>query len=203
MANPNAAHEPSMEEILASIRQIISEDGGSSAPKIDGMIAEPARAGRSEDAAPQAEPRPIAPAPNARVPVSFAAPDEPAEAIGNTTASGRDFGSFMRRDVTVEANEALEPETEPRHFAGPLIAQRAYSAEEDEGPLLSPASGEAISGAFGTLAHTLLEQNARTLEDVVTAMLQPMLKQWLDDNLPSIVERKVREEIERVSRGRR
>jgi cell pole-organizing protein PopZ len=49
----------------------------------------------------------------------------------------------------------------------------------------------------------MLTQNARSLEDVVTEMLEPMLKQWLDDNLPSIVERKVQEEIERVSRGRR
>jgi cell pole-organizing protein PopZ len=68
---------------------------------------------------------------------------------------------------------------------------------------LSPEKGAAVSGAFGALAHTMLEQNSRTLEDVVTEMLQPMLRSWLDDNLPSLVERMVKEEIERVSRGRR
>jgi cell pole-organizing protein PopZ len=45
-------------------------------------------------------------------------------------------------------------------------------------------------------------QNPRTLEDLVREMLKPMLKAWLDDNLPNIVERLVRAEIERVSRGR-
>jgi cell pole-organizing protein PopZ len=48
----------------------------------------------------------------------------------------------------------------------------------------------------------VLTQNARTLEDLVTEMMKPMLKTWLDDNLPGLVERVVRAEIERVSRGR-
>ena len=61
----------------------------------------------------------------------------------------------------------------------------------------------AVESAFNTLAHTVLSNNARTLEDLVKEMLRPMLKSWLDDNLPSLVERMVREEIERVSRGRR
>ncbi len=47
-----------------------------------------------------------------------------------------------------------------------------------------------------------LTHNARTLDDLVEDMLRPMLKSWLDDNLPSLVERLVRAEIERVSRGR-
>ena len=56
--------------------------------------------------------------------------------------------------------------------------------------------------AFNTLAHTVLSNNARTLEDLVKEMLRPMLKSWLDDNLPGLVERIVKAEIERVSRGR-
>ena len=47
------------------------------------------------------------------------------------------------------------------------------------------------------LAHTVLTHNARTLEDLVSEMLRPMLKVWLDDNLPAMVERLVRAEIER------
>ena len=58
-------------------------------------------------------------------------------------------------------------------------------------PLLSPDKRAAVSGAFGALAQTILAQNSRTLEDVVAEMLQPMLKAWLDDNLPSLVERMV------------
>ena len=87
---------------------------------------------------------------------------------------------------------------EPR-FASPASRQVAPA----EGPLLSPEQREAVSGSFGALAQTILAQNSRTLEEVVAEMLQPMLKSWLDDNLPSLVERMVKEEIERVSRGRR
>ena len=68
-------------------------------------------------------------------------------------------------------------------------------------PLLSNAASAAVHSAFGSLAHSVLVQNTRTLEDLVTEMLRPMLKAWLDDNLPIMVERLVRAEIERVSRG--
>ncbi len=66
---------------------------------------------------------------------------------------------------------------------------------------LAPTSA-AVDSAFNALAQTVLVQNARTLEDLVREMLRPMLKSWLDDNLPGMVERLVRAEIERVSRGR-
>jgi len=69
-------------------------------------------------------------------------------------------------------------------------------------PLLSPRTTVAVDTAFNSLAHTMLMQNPRTLEDLVREMLKPMLKAWLDDNLPNMVERLVRAEIERVSRGR-
>jgi cell pole-organizing protein PopZ len=72
----------------------------------------------------------------------------------------------------------------------------------DQEGLLSPRTTAAVDLAFNTLAQTVLVQNSRTLEELVREMLKPMLKAWLDDNLPSLVERLVRAEIERVSRGR-
>ncbi len=69
-------------------------------------------------------------------------------------------------------------------------------------PLISQATVAAVDSAFNSLAHTLIGQNARTLEDLVKEMLRPLLKSWLDDNLPGVVDRIVRAEIERVSRGR-
>jgi cell pole-organizing protein PopZ len=75
------------------------------------------------------------------------------------------------------------------------------SAAPDPG-LISNTTVAAVDSAFNSLAYTILGQNARTLEDLVKEMLRPMLKGWLDDNLPSLVERIVRAEIERVSRGR-
>jgi cell pole-organizing protein PopZ len=69
-------------------------------------------------------------------------------------------------------------------------------------PILSRSTVSAVESAFNTLANTVLSNNARTLEDLVKEMLRPMLKSWLDDNLPGLVERIVKAEIERVSRGR-
>jgi uncharacterized protein len=82
-------------------------------------------------------------------------------------------------------------------------SQEAADRDEDaRGRLLSRATSAAVDSAFNTLAQTVLVQNARTLEDLVREMLRPMLKSWLDDNLPALVERLVRAEIDRVSRGR-
>jgi cell pole-organizing protein PopZ len=74
---------------------------------------------------------------------------------------------------------------------------------EDRGQLTSREVNNAVHAAFNALAQTVLVSNARTLEAVVREMLQPMLKVWLDDNLPRVVERLVRVEIEQISPRRR
>ncbi len=81
-------------------------------------------------------------------------------------------------------------------------ARFRFAEAAPERALLSNTATAAVDSAFNALAHTVLVQNARTLEDLVKEMLRPMLKAWLDDNLPNLVERIVRTEIERVSRGR-
>jgi cell pole-organizing protein PopZ len=113
-------------------------------------------------------------------------------------ASDADDAAFS--DIDTHANDDFEdapatPENASRPAGGHL---RTIEAPE---PLLSAEATAAVNSAFGALAHTVLVQNARTLEDLVKEMLRPMLKTWLDDNLPNLVERLVRSEIERVSRG--
>jgi hypothetical protein len=76
------------------------------------------------------------------------------------------------------------------------------SMEERRGQLISTEVNNAVHSAFNALAQTVLVDNARTLEGLVREMLRPMLKSWLDDNLPTVVERLVRAEIERVARGK-
>ena len=76
------------------------------------------------------------------------------------------------------------------------------TASPPQQQILSRSTVSAVESAFNTLANTVLSNNARTLEDLVKEMLRPMLKSWLDDNLPGLVERIVKAEIERVSRGR-
>jgi cell pole-organizing protein PopZ len=87
-----------------------------------------------------------------------------------------------------------QPAFEPPPFESP--------AAPPPQPILSRSTVSAVESAFNTLANTVLSNNARTLEDLVKEMLRPMLKSWLDDNLPGLVERIVKAEIERVSRGR-
>jgi cell pole-organizing protein PopZ len=67
--------------------------------------------------------------------------------------------------------------------------------------LLSRDATAAIGSAFNVLTETV-KKHEPSLEDVVRETLRPMLKSWLDENLPRVVERMVQAEIERVTRGR-
>jgi cell pole-organizing protein PopZ len=104
-------------------------------------------------------------------------------------------------DVVFEDPSAQRQPTAPYPAAESPPTESRPSAEPDRA-LISSSTSAAIDSAFNTLAQTVLIQNARTLEDLVREMLRPMLKTWLDDNLPGLVERLIRAEIERVSRGR-
>ena len=96
----------------------------------------------------------------------------------------------------------MKEETVQAYVADPFSELRPTPTASVEHLLMSNSTSAAVDSAFSSLAHTVLSNNARTLDDLVKDMLRPMLKSWLDDNLPSLVERLVRAEIERVSRGR-
>jgi uncharacterized protein len=86
-----------------------------------------------------------------------------------------------------------------------LMAQAAEITEMggQRGQLISREVNNAVHAAFNALAQTVLVNNSRTLEEVVRELLQPILAGWLNDNLPGIVERLVRVEIEQISSRRR
>jgi cell pole-organizing protein PopZ len=102
----------------------------------------------------------------------------------------------------------MQPAPRAPHFpkyesAPPSLRSNVHDQSRGDGPgLVSAATSAAVDSAFNTLAQTVLVQNGPTLEELARQMLRPMLKTWLDDNLPGLVERLVRAEIERVSRGR-
>jgi cell pole-organizing protein PopZ len=96
-----------------------------------------------------------------------------------------------------ETVAAKPPHRQPAFEPPPLV--NSSPAQQ----ILSRSTVSAVESAFNTLANTVLSNNARTLEDLVKEMLRPMLKSWLDDNLPGLVERIVKAEIDRVSRGGR
>jgi cell pole-organizing protein PopZ len=106
------------------------------------------------------------------------------------------------RTIEGQSDVFLREEAEPAP-PPPRTEESVQSGREpSQSPLMSSSTSAAVDAAFNKLARTVLTQNARTLEDLVTEMMRPMLKAWLDDNLPGLVERVVRAEIERVSRGR-
>ena len=79
--------------------------------------------------------------------------------------------------------------------------EKAGAKRVTEAGLLSREATSAVGSAFSTLTETV-KKHQPTLEDVVRESLRPMLKSWLDENLPRLVEQMVQAEIERVARGR-
>lgn len=84
----------------------------------------------------------------------------------------------------------------------PTTAQPSGPAAEEGSGMLSGGSAQAVQSAFSRLADSVLARATgdRSVEDMTRELLRVMLKQWLDDNLPQLVEKLVREEIERVAR---
>src|SRR5262245_10235742 len=217
MTQAAKAQEPSMEEILASIRRIIADDDAGKPAKGATSAPEPAPAAKQPAAAAPATPPAKPAAPPAPKPTPAAAANSQdeidamlAELDGPPKATPTPAAS-QPADV-LDLTESMASPTPP---PGPAPSFRTIDANSDvvfanrpEPPpmpdrtLISSETVRAVDSAFNTLAHTVIGQNARTLEDLVREMLRPMLKSWLDDNLPGMVERIVRAEIERVSRGR-
>jgi cell pole-organizing protein PopZ len=187
-----------MEEILASIRRIIADDNPDTA-----KAAAPAPA-----PAPKPQPQPqAAPAP---APAAMSQDDIDAMLADQAADEGEvlDLGEPVSPPrVEAASNFRQVPASDVVFREEPVQeAPVPMTYDEPEIPaerLLSAETNAAVSAAFGSLATTILSENSRTIEDLVREMLRPMLKAWLDDNLPGLVERMVRAEIERVSRGGR
>jgi cell pole-organizing protein PopZ len=205
MTQPAKSQEPSMEEILASIRRIIADDDANKTPS------------RAPDP-PRAEPSPLPPQP------SYAAPPNPPFEVESAPMAEEPRAAADQSSDILDLTESMAatmPQPSAANASPSAPAQfRTIDGNSDVGfdeaterpapspppqervALISNATSAAVDSAFSALAQTVLVQNARTLEDLVREMLRPMLKSWLDDNLPGMVERLVRAEIERVSRGR-
>ena len=206
--------EPSMEDILASIRRIIADD-----QNVAGKAASPPGGARRPETASDRDraltrartpyddvldlarlvPSVDRPASQAVAPVPL---DVDVAAYHGEAQDGRNAGDpssgLGGRSPEPTARAGAQDEDHDMHDPhGPALGG---DAEDD---LLSPPLGESVMSAFETLAATVVLQNTPMLERVMRDLLRPMLKTWLDDNLPKLVERLVRTEIERVARGPR
>lgn len=201
-----------MEEILASIRRIIAEDGAEpKAPTHLSVVSEPEDATAGDDKAIAFDSNDV----SSGVPeVDDTADSEPRDASADrqveagTAEAPFDSSSTLSTpdgapSLIDEADQAGERDSDDTEPEPETMAFETIESEEADSRLLSPQADHAVHGAFDQLASTILSDQARTLEDLVGDMMRPMLQLWLDENLPVLVERLVREEIERVSRGRR
>jgi cell pole-organizing protein PopZ len=181
-ATPDSA-DPSMEDILASIRRILNEEetpatqeAPAEVPEDEDVLvldesmmiaateAEPEAGAHPPDSEPDPEPEPVAP----------------------------------RAELSAEDIEALMGSNEPVVPVPPGLPAPTLD-------LVAPETAAAAATSVGNLMRTLAAGRATqvysggpTLEDIVRAELRPLLKEWLDANLPPLVERLVRAEIERV-----
>lgn len=129
-------------------------------------------------------------------------------------------GDAVSGAQTVTSNIQMEqsaPSEEPAH-----ITEHAQMAEQDQdhdvhqepqsqqvaqdaplngAPLVSAASSAKIASSFADLSNALAEQSSTNIEEITQDIVRPLVKEWLDNNLPAMVERMVRDEIERIARG--
>jgi cell pole-organizing protein PopZ len=166
MSEAKGQQEPSMEEILASIRRIIAEDSDVAKPPIN------------------VEPETL--------------PVEEEDVLELTEV------------VADEPELEPEPEPEPEPYRPPPKPRRPepqIAVEEER--IVSPSPSAASAAAFADMGTRLRERRtgdlylgngAATVEEIVRELLRPMLREWLDANLPTLVERLVNEEIKRIAR---
>ncbi|TPJ45651.1 PopZ family protein [Mesorhizobium sp. B2-7-1] len=254
----SAQREPSMEEILASIRRIIEDsDTGRKQPAEAGELRqdlEPAAvsapavevdAFRSELHADARKPATLAevqaqlaaadpaiarvearpePVKAASVDAGTAEPSAQAAtsrpAAANAPQSAETIVADWRREIaavggsTVTARPAVRvPEAAPKveiekeepAFEAAAHAGAARASEPEAQParpaILSERTGRQVAAAFGELSDAFASRGKKSFDEMAEEMLRPMLQDWLDNNLPTLVERLVREEIERVARG--
>ena len=220
MADETSQEEPSMEEILASIRRIISEDGeeegegaaeagadGDAVAAEDGATAGDGATAADGGAAEEVAAEAVA----AEAPSEEAGAEEVLElteevdAQGNVVAEGTDEAS---------AFEAAAPAAIASSTPDPVVDMSDSVAEpltpvEPASTLMENVAEGAAAGAFAALASQIgpgqADNNAqqvtpggRTIEDHVLEMLRPMLREWLDKHLPQMVQRLVQREIDRI-----
>jgi len=194
MSEKEGPEEPTMEEILASIRKIISEDDV-----------------EEETPEPKAEPE-VEPEPEEDIEIEAAEPilelTEEAE-----PEDEREIEPEPEEELEIEPEpeEEFEIEPEPEPEPEPEIDIDSFTIDDVDPAdgndvLMSDEPADLASNQFGILSDLLTsgyQGSGNTLEGLVREMLKPMLREWLDKNLPPVVERMVAKEIARLARTKK
>jgi cell pole-organizing protein PopZ len=206
MSSPSAEqHEPTMEEILASIRKIISEDSTEQPAQAAGG-AEPA-----DDADVLELTQEVAPEPAEAlqpVPEPEPAPVEPAQVQS----------SVVEDDVVFEEIEEPTTMNEPAPADDGIFSDKTRSAlddafagldEEPAAPDYAMPEGDSVQAVFERAVRSgfepLLREHLNANTDALIEHMKPLIREWMDDNFPSLLESAVRTEVARAvkARGRR
>ena len=201
MSNPQ--HEPTMEEILASIRKIISED----APEAPAVAEPAAPAPVSAAPAPAPAPAPVAPAPapqpvyedvlelteEVQAPIP-AAPEPVEEIVFENVAPHSDIFSDQTRKAMEDTFNSIPDEPEP---AAPV---------RSPAPALTPVDGATVENVFERAVREsfepVLQKYIADNSSAVIERMKPLIREWMDEHFPALLEGAVRAEVERVVKAR-
>ena len=243
MSDQEAQQEPSMEEILASIRRIISEDGDEEAaaevdapealadpePEPEPEVAEVAEEEEVLELTDEEEvleltdevqddgtvvnlntgeevPEDDAPDEVVEEPQAEDEEEIELEMVDSDEPTEQPEENIAEPEADPEPEPEAEPEPEPVAVAEPepvdaLAAEAADRLVSENPAMNSVASLSALAAAVDTHRRAVDPSiGPRTIEDLVKDVMRPMIREWLDDNLPSLVERMVGREIERLTR---
>ena len=193
-------HEPTMEEILASIRKIISEDApeGAPAPELEAPAPEEHEVLElTQELPPEPKPEPVVvsapPKPEPDVVFLEAAIEEPR--VPDAPASDDIFSDSTRKamdDTFAKIPEAVA--TAP----APLAATPAHSFVTPEGLSVEAVFERAITSSFDPMLQKWMDTNKSEL----MASVKPLIREWMDEHFPALLEGAVRNEVERVVKAR-
>ena len=199
-------HEPTMEEILASIRKIISEDSSeSAAPPAAPVAVAPAAIQMDADVLELTQELPEEPPPAPAAPRFTATSHQPANeavfqtvedtTVAATTSLGHDdiFSDKTRKaldDTFAKIPEAMPTRSVARGAATDMAVPSGSSVES--------VFERAVTNAFDPVLHQWMDQNKSDLLDAV----KPLIREWMDEHFPALLEGAVRNEVERVVKAR-
>jgi cell pole-organizing protein PopZ len=200
-----------MEDILASIRRILNEGDGEAAAEPQADEATPVVEAAQVVSPPVAAEAPpaivVPPAPHAEADVPPAAAEPPSVAVTAPIEEVHPVATEKEtQSASLPGNEPVEGDDVFVLDSAMMVADTAVAEHAvDETPIASNETMAAASQSVSALKKALSERQAQvyqakaiSLEEIVREEVRPMLKGWLDTHLPSIVERLVRTEIERV-----
>ena len=205
MSAEEAASEPTMEEILASIRKIISEDDEPAPEATDTEGADVLDLSEAEQIDDEPLDLDLTEPENGEDEFDMAAAmEELAPEDDVVVVDADEWGVDAVEEEPEEdlsawgLDEELEAEPEPL-AAVPEPTPTPEPAPQEEG-IVAAATADATASQLGKLMGSMMLSQGTTIEDLVREMLKPMLKEWLDGNLPELVEQEVKKELQRISR---